>query len=139
MLLAASLSLLLPLFLPFLPVAEADGCQAATWSKVRNKARDVATGAASLSPTATDLAAAADFQVPVPARDPFVVRRDPLTIHPGDFICRLWIETGEDVNYWTCSDMAARFQLTKAEFFDMNPNLLPDCSNIEPRVTRCIV
>ena len=137
-LLRDSLSLL-PLALPLLslPLAAADDCQPVTWTKIRNKARDVATGAAASPPAATELAAAADFQVPG-THEPYLVRRDPATIQPGDFVCRLWIESDEEVNYWTCSDMAARFQLTREQFFEMNPNLLPDCSNIEPETDYCV-
>ncbi|KAH8698048.1 hypothetical protein GQ44DRAFT_744344 [Phaeosphaeriaceae sp. PMI808] len=57
---------------------------------------------------------------------------------PGEINCRSWVDTDEDVNYYTCTAIADRFQITNEKFFMLNPEIKADCSNIVPLTTYCV-
>ena len=74
-----------------------------------------------------------------------LVRRDvdpPLGVgydpQPGEINCRARGDTYEDVNYYTCTDLADTFGIHLEFFFFLNPTLLPDCSNIQPNSKYCV-
>ena len=57
---------------------------------------------------------------------------------PGDVNCRYWAETGEDVNYYTCTELAERYEITVDKFFQLNPGVDEDCSNLKPSTEYCV-
>lgn len=59
-------------------------------------------------------------------------------IQPGEINCRLWSFKEEEVNHDTCMEIADGHDMEMAEFFFLNPDLKPDCSNIEPHTTYCV-
>ncbi len=50
----------------------------------------------------------------------------------GEVNCRFSATTGNDVNYYTCTELATKYGATIDLFFILNPTLEPDCSNIQP-------
>lgn len=57
---------------------------------------------------------------------------------PGDINCRYERDTGDDVNYYTCTELAKTFGTRLDLFFILNPGLKPDCSNIQPNTEYCV-
>lgn len=93
----------------------ADECQPATWSKAGLRA------------------------TPSPKMMVTSVSRIVLgTAKPGEVNCRYASQTGSDVNYYTCTQLAERYEISVEEFFLINPMLEPDCSNIEPSTEYCV-
>lgn len=112
------LSLTLTLLL-LTPVPAADTCQPSTWIKVAKRA----------APT---LAAS-------PIIKPKAVTKIVLgTAEPGEVNCRYARQTGSDVNYYTCTELAERYEITVEEFFVINPGLKKDCSDIQPNTEYCV-
>lgn len=56
----------------------------------------------------------------------------------GDPVCRLWTETGKEVNYYTCTQLAERYDIETELFFRLNPEIDENCSNIEPKTEYCV-
>lgn len=54
------------------------------------------------------------------------------TYEPGDINCRGWAGTYEEVNYYSCEELADLFDNTVEFFFTLNPQLAPDCEGIAP-------
>ncbi len=46
--------------------------------------------------------------------------------------------TYDNVDSNTCAQLANKYHITLAKFFMLNPELDPDCSNIEPRTDYCV-
>lgn len=59
-------------------------------------------------------------------------------VQPGDIRCRFPADTYKEVNYYTCTSMALKYGITIKKFFELNPQLNPDCSNIQPRSVYCV-
>ncbi|KAK1989604.1 hypothetical protein LX36DRAFT_648975 [Colletotrichum falcatum] len=57
---------------------------------------------------------------------------------PGEVNCRYASQTGRDVNYYTCTQLAEKYEISVEKFFLINPTLEPDCSNIEPNTEYCV-
>ncbi|GKT51192.1 uncharacterized protein ColSpa_11373 [Colletotrichum spaethianum] len=51
--------------------------------------------------------------------------------------CRAWGETDEEVNYYTCMDLADFYWMDIETFFKLNPILKSDCSSIQPKTEYC--
>ncbi|KAK1959916.1 hypothetical protein LY78DRAFT_619323, partial [Colletotrichum sublineola] len=60
------------------------------------------------------------------------------TAEPGEINCHYASRTGSNVNYYTCTQLAEKYEISVEEFFLINPTLEPDCSNIEPRTEYCV-
>lgn len=71
-------------------------------------------------------------------RDPMEGREIQREIQPGEINCRLEADEEEEVNYNTCENIADRYDMEVKEFFFLNPDLKPDCSNIEPNTRYCV-
>lgn len=56
----------------------------------------------------------------------------------GEINCRYSALTGNDVNYYTCTQLADKYDISNEAFFKINPKLLPDCSNIQPDTLYCV-
>ncbi|KAF3804810.1 hypothetical protein GCG54_00004079 [Colletotrichum gloeosporioides] len=106
--------------LALLPLGEAaDECQPATWVAKR------------------DLA---NFPSPTAGERPYVtplVTRDIGEALPGEVVCRSWGETDEEVNYYTCTELADFHWIDIETFFKLNPEINDDCSNIQPNTEYC--
>lgn len=98
----------------------ADDCQPATWSKAANVARNALVGT-SIAPAPTP-SVASNSTVP----------------KTGEINCRSWGNTYDDVNYYTCTELCEKYQITTDFFFMLNPTLKPDCSNIQPKSSYCV-
>ncbi|GJD05035.1 glycosyl hydrolase family 18 [Colletotrichum higginsianum] len=61
-----------------------------------------------------------------------------LVVKPGEINCRYWADTTEEVNYYTCSQLAHRYEIPNDVFFMLNPGLNKDCSNIKPKSEYCV-
>lgn len=59
------------------------------------------------------------------------------TVSTGDVVCRAYGETGQDVNYYTCTEMAKFWWIDVDFFFTLNPTLNKDCGNIQPNTQYC--
>ncbi|KAI1371647.1 carbohydrate-binding module family 50 [Hypoxylon crocopeplum] len=59
-------------------------------------------------------------------------------VEPGEINCRYRGSTYEDVNYYTCTQLAERYEITIEKFFMLNPDLDPDCGNIQPNTDYCV-
>ncbi|KAI1394610.1 hypothetical protein F4819DRAFT_501693 [Hypoxylon fuscum] len=46
--------------------------------------------------------------------------------------------THDNVNYYTCTQLAERYDITVEMFFTLNPDLDPDCGNILPNTDYCV-
>ncbi len=56
----------------------------------------------------------------------------------GDLECQLYTSTDQEVNYFTCTEIAQYGRISNDEFFLWNPELKPDCSNIKSWSWYCI-
>lgn len=56
----------------------------------------------------------------------------------GDLVCRFYIPTKQDVNYYTCTALAQTAGIENEEFFSWNPDLKTDCSNIQSWNWYCV-
>lgn len=63
---------------------------------------------------------------------------DPDDILPGEINCRYTADTYTDVNYYTCMDLANTYGITIDKFFVLNPQVTPDCGNIQPDSVYCV-
>lgn len=61
-----------------------------------------------------------------------------ITVEPGEVNCRYWAATSDEVSYYTCTQLASRYDLHNHVFFSLNPALEKDCSNIEPQTEYCV-
>lgn len=104
-------------------VLAADECQPHTWQW---------NGRRSLPGTAAMATATA---APLPLkRHP---RRD-VEAKPGELNCRNWAQTYDRVGYWTCNELAEAYSLTIEQFWELNPELAPDCDGIKVNTEYCV-
>lgn len=100
----------------------ADECQPVTWDPTKKARRaDEPTGA---------------FVVARPVPTMLNKREGP--IQPGEINCRQWARTYDDVNYYTCYQLAKKYDITTDQFFFLNPDLQKDCSNVQPNAMYCV-
>lgn len=95
----------------------ADDCKPVTWSKPQKarRAEITSTAQAARTDTVTNIVCLS-----------------------GEVNCRYWTDTGDDVNYYTCTQLSETFNIDTDTFFMLNPKVAKDCSNIEPRTTYCV-
>ncbi|ORY10358.1 hypothetical protein BCR34DRAFT_539710, partial [Clohesyomyces aquaticus] len=56
----------------------------------------------------------------------------------GDINCRYWGKTYDNVNYYTCTEICDKYDITTELFFKLNPTLKLDCSKIQPKWRYCV-
>ncbi|EPE32552.1 Plant lectins/antimicrobial peptide [Glarea lozoyensis ATCC 20868] len=56
----------------------------------------------------------------------------------SNFQCRYNGTTPATVNYYTCTEIANKYDIKLASLFELNPSLKPDCSNIAPNTNYCV-
>jgi hypothetical protein len=61
-----------------------------------------------------------------------------LEVKPGELNCRAWGRTYDEVNYYTCTEICNKYQITTDYFFSLNPALKTNCSDIQPKSKYCI-
>lgn len=59
-------------------------------------------------------------------------------IKPGEINCRYPGSTYNDVNHDTCTKLAERYGIKLDVFFILNPELDPDCGNIQKYTNYCV-
>jgi hypothetical protein len=59
-------------------------------------------------------------------------------VQPGQINCRDWDQTGDQVNYYTCTQMATARGIGIEKFFELNPDVKRECGNIRPYTSYCI-
>jgi hypothetical protein len=57
---------------------------------------------------------------------------------PGQIVCRYTTFSGEEVNYYTCTEIANKYSILVEKFFKLNPDLDKDCKTIEPNTEYCV-
>lgn len=116
------------LYFSRIPIAAAaDECQPWTWTWDLPRA---ALAAATPAP---------DARVNVLVRP--TVKTNPrkdIVPQPGDINCRSWGQTYDDVGYWSCNQLAQEFAITIDRFWELNPQLAPDCDGIAPNTEYCV-
>lgn len=56
----------------------------------------------------------------------------------GEINCRYWTTTPAEVNYYTCSEMSLRYEISSKVLFSLNPGLAQDCSNVQAETAYCV-
>lgn len=60
-------------------------------------------------------------------------------ITAGQVNCRYAGSTEDmDINYYTCTALAIQYGISVENFFLLNPELQPDCGNIQPNTDYCV-
>ena len=57
---------------------------------------------------------------------------------PGQIVCRYTLTSPSEVNYYTCTELADRYDITIDKFFQLNPDLDRDCKSIKPNTDYCV-
>ncbi|KAF6824053.1 hypothetical protein CPLU01_11049 [Colletotrichum plurivorum] len=99
--------------------AAANTCQPSTWIKVAKRAAPTLAASPHLKPKAVSNIVLG-------------------TAEPGEVNCRYARQTGKDVNYYKCTELAERYEITVEEFFVIDPGLKKDCSDIQPNTEYCV-
>lgn len=107
-------------------VFAANDCQPVTWAKAAKRA--TITGGFT-SQSATLKAAVSTTSASSPSDTP---------IQPGQINCRAYGRTYDDVNYYTCTQLADMYGIVVDTLFKLNPDLETDCSNIKPNSEYCV-
>lgn len=56
----------------------------------------------------------------------------------GDIMCRYHASSGDDVNYYTCMDLAITYDIPIDKFFELNPSVNANCDNIQASTQYCV-
>ncbi|EAQ92535.1 hypothetical protein CHGG_00770 [Chaetomium globosum CBS 148.51] len=72
------------------------------------------------------------------AADPLPTQGIPIPVTVGEINCRYWSTTPAEVNYYTCSQLAQRYSISNDLFFQLNPGLASDCSDVQPETEYCV-
>jgi hypothetical protein len=62
----------------------------------------------------------------------------PTNVVVGEINCRYWTTTPAEVDYYTCSEMALRYEISNSVFFSLNPGLAQDCSDVQAETDYCV-
>ncbi|KAI1810627.1 hypothetical protein GGS20DRAFT_579729 [Poronia punctata] len=91
--------------------------------------------AGSVSQSSSSSAAIATT-TPVVSVSPLVNAGD---VAPGEVNCRYTTNTADvDINYYTCTALATKYDISVETFFMLNPTVKPDCSNIQADTDYCV-
>lgn len=66
---------------------------------------------------------------------PWTWKRD---VVPGSVVCRYTLNSGPEVSYYTCTELANRYDISVELFFALNPDVDEDCKNIKPNTEYCV-
>jgi hypothetical protein len=55
-----------------------------------------------------------------------------LEVKPGELNYRAWGKTYNQVEFYTCTEICNKYQITTDYFISLNPTLKTDCSNTRP-------
>ncbi|RKU43728.1 hypothetical protein DL546_004952 [Coniochaeta pulveracea] len=109
------------------PAVLADDCAPVTWAA--RKVKRATTTGVSTSSSVTAKPFSSTSGLASPSGTP---------LQPGQINCRAYGRTGKDVNYYTCTELADRYEITVDFLFKLNPDLKLDCSNIQPKTEYCV-
>lgn len=56
----------------------------------------------------------------------------------GDIVCHYTTVSPSAVNYYTCFDLASKYEITIEKFFLLNPSVDVDCDTIDPETEYCV-
>ncbi|KAH6865254.1 hypothetical protein BKA58DRAFT_367397 [Alternaria rosae] len=59
-------------------------------------------------------------------------------VTPGQIVCRYTLTSPSEVNYYTCTELADRYDISIDKFFQLNPDLDRDCEAIKPNTDYCV-
>lgn len=76
--------------------------------------------------------------VTYPRTSPTPFPREPADTKPGELNCRSTGRTYDEVGYWSCAQIADAYSITIERFFELNPELAPDCDGIKPNTEYCV-
>lgn len=123
-------------------IVAADECQPATWENLALRAATVATitgnataadcGCTSTLPTSSSSSPAP----PKPSKAASVARMG--NVKAGEINCRAWSRPQTDVNYYTCTTLADKYEISVDKFFMLNPDVNTDCGNIQTNMLYCV-
>lgn len=57
---------------------------------------------------------------------------------PGQVNCRYTLTSPEQVNYYTCTELANEWDISIDKFFMLNPDLDRECKTIKPNTEYCV-
>jgi len=57
---------------------------------------------------------------------------------PGKVVCRYTLNSGKEVNYYTCTELANKYDISIELFFTLNPEVDQDCKTIKPNTEYCV-
>ena len=57
---------------------------------------------------------------------------------PGDVVCRYETTTLQEVNYYTCTELARKYSITVEKFLTLNPSVNQNCDTIKPNTKYCV-
>jgi hypothetical protein len=57
---------------------------------------------------------------------------------PGQVVCRYTLTSPAEVNYYSCIELADRYDISIDKFFLLNPDLDQDCKTIKPNTDYCV-
>jgi hypothetical protein len=78
------------------------------------------------------------MRAPGDPADPVPTQGTPTNVVVGEVNCRYWTTTPAEVDYYTCSAMSARYDISNDLIFSLNPGLARDCSNVEADTDYCV-
>lgn len=59
-------------------------------------------------------------------------------VAPGEINCRYSAFSLDNVNYYTCTELAEWYYITIEDFFKLNPTIDKECSNVKPNTEYCV-
>ncbi|KAE9372960.1 carbohydrate-binding module family 18 protein [Stipitochalara longipes BDJ] len=136
---------IIALYLVFSVEASSDSsdssiCADVKWQPGQFMKRELSDSNSNSTPTST-ASSSGSISSSSPAPVPVII--SPLIatgqVTAGELVCRFTDSTeGLDINYYTCTLLANTWGITVEKFFDLNPGLAPDCSNIQADTEYCV-
>lgn len=68
----------------------------------------------------------------------FIVTSIKAAVAPGEINCRYSAFSSDNVNYYTCTELAEWYYITIEDFFQLNPTIDKECSNVKPNTEYCV-
>lgn len=124
-----------------IPVQASTDCAPSTWLPGEFEKRAALPTIMSASSSASSVPSSASATSTASAIVPVTISRviTDGDIPPGQVNCR-YTDTTEDmdINYYTCTALAIKYDISVETFFLLNPDLKTDCSNIQPGTDYCV-
>ncbi|KAI0521918.1 hypothetical protein F5B22DRAFT_594695 [Xylaria bambusicola] len=64
--------------------------------------------------------------------------RKPSDTKPGELNCRSTGRTYDEASSWSCEQIANAYSISIERFFELNPELSPNCDGIQPNTEYCV-